>query len=318
MANAFDKIKASMSRVATAAEQAAPNIGLAVMKDQMDKQQAAARDAKVSEKINELRQGMGGVGSSDTGGRPSPNDILNQRRAEQSERMFDGEINTVGSIDSISSLIRNRGLMKTNRFLVDVNLPEVMISNMQGTMYNGIEVKKRMSMMVEQAELPGKSFLTAKSSVYGPRKKVPYGVQFDDLQLSIRCSSSMAEKYFFDDWMNGVQDLGSFNFNYLKEYVSDMVIYVFDEGFGMGTNSDPVDPLNRSKAQAMGASYAVRFVDCYPVTVSPIQVSHANKNEYMKFNVSLTYKYWKVDNFNESQRFVGISSMEVPDVTSYE
>ena len=59
---------------------------------------------------------------------------------------------------------------------------------------------KTLSMRVESAELPGKSFATSDSRLYGPIRKIPYNIGFIDSTFTFMCSDNyMIEKRFLSN-----------------------------------------------------------------------------------------------------------------------
>jgi hypothetical protein len=82
----------------------------------------------------------------------------------------------------------------------------------------------------------------------------------------------MSVKLLFDNWMGAIQDPVTRTFNYYQDYITDMVIDVYD-----------ISDKSR---------YQVTLYQCYPKSLNPIQMDYANK-DVMKMVVAMNYKYWR-------------------------
>jgi len=101
---------------------------------------------------------------------------------------------------SISNLRRSLGrLVRPNNFRVRLNMastsgradkPQI------STIANTFEFR------CERAELPGRTIATSDDVASGPSLKLPYDTTYNDIQLSVICAEDMAERKFFEKWMD--------------------------------------------------------------------------------------------------------------------
>ena len=133
---------------------------------------------------------------------------------------------------------------------------------------------RTMSFRCESAELPGRSHTTNTQQIYGPIRKIPYNSSFIDTTLTFMCSNdTMAEKRYFDQWQDDIQDPDSFDVAY------------YDDLTGLVS----VDILNEQDATI----YSVDMIEAYPLNVSSISFGWGQNNDYMKFSVTFSFRKWK-------------------------
>lgn len=123
-----------------------------------------------------------------------------------------------------------------------------------------------------EATMPGRQLATTEYRYNGPMKKQPYGVIYDELQLSFLCGADYAEKKFFDFWITGIYD-DKYNLYYHDDIVSDIVISQND------LHGNPI--------------YTVKAFDCYPTSVQPMQLD-AVATDFQRLDVRFFYRDFEV------------------------
>lgn len=184
--------------------------------------------------------------------------------------------NTITELDmqkfrSISGMAG--GPAKSNRFLVeitggpaiirDATLPDQRIQN---------STLSDLSFLCEAAELPGRGFMSTDIRYYGPNFKAPYQSVYEDLNLTFICRDEFMERELFDDWMNIINPIRSFNFSYKDDYTCQIRLHQFS------------DLANESK-------YTFTFEKAYPILISPQPATWADDN-FHRLTVSFTYVRW--------------------------
>lgn len=167
-------------------------------------------------------------------------------------------------------MVKTGGMARNNRYKVFFFLPKV-LRNI-GVLNS--EITRMTSLYCDATALPGVSYSTAQAKTYGEVREMPYERMFDNINLSFYIDSDMKIKYMFDAWVQNIQDINTRSFNYYKDYTVDMYI----------------DVQNYNEEN----KYRVMLYECYPKSVSPINMEYAGK-DVMKLQVSLNYKYWKSD-----------------------
>lgn len=125
----------------------------------------------------------------------------------------------------------------------------------------------------ESTTLPGRTLATSDLRIYGPTEKFPYQSTYDDINMTFICSSSMAERTFFDGWLELINPSSKWNFEYKENYVTTIEIDQFDRQFNK--------------------PYKVKLIDAYPIAVSAMDVDWSNNSTYHKLNVTFAYTSWE-------------------------
>ena len=131
-----------------------------------------------------------------------------------------------------------------------------------------------LSLLCNQAQLPGRSFGTNEYTTHGPIRKMPYQSIYDDMVLSIYCKEDMGVKVLFQEWQNFIQDNNATNeFSYFDDYVSDIIIEQFD-----------------SKGKT---THSIKLIDAYPIMVAPLQLGWETVDSFHNLQVTMAYRYWR-------------------------
>jgi hypothetical protein len=131
-----------------------------------------------------------------------------------------------------------------------------------------------LTLLCEQAELPGKTILTVEDKLYGPVRKIGYGQMFIDTTMTFICTADgWEEKEFFDDWQNQIVDPDMYDANYYENYITNIHLKTFTEG------NQP--------------SYGIIFMEAFPLNVGAINLGWSQNNEYARLSVTFAYRRWK-------------------------
>lgn len=194
----------------------------------------------------------------------------------------------MSTLNEFISQVKSEGLMTTNRYSVEFNLPSKI------GLFPGLQ---RILLHSESIILPGINISTQPSRSFGEVREMPYEKTFEPVQMTFLVDNSMAVKMLFDTWIsNSMQNMTTRKFNYYKEYTTDMHINVFDK-----------TDLQR---------YKVSLYECYPKNLASIQLDNNAKGEPMRVIVSMTYRHWDSEMMDSSPSEGGeedITSQEVPD-----
>lgn len=159
----------------------------------------------------------------------------------------------------------NDDLAKPSRFKVKLNIPAKL---------NGIIDSQTLSLRCENAQLPGRSISTGDLRIYGPSEKYPYQSSYEDITLTFIVGGAMLEKTLFNEWMNYINPTQHWNFEYKKNYVSDIIVTQYD----ISDNE----------------IHNVKIVDAFPVSVTQLDLDWSNDSSYHKLNVTFAYTYWEI------------------------
>lgn len=155
------------------------------------------------------------------------------------------------------------GPAKSNRFIMQLSGAPVGLD---------IGVQRDLSFLCEAIEYPGRGFMSTDIRYYGPNFKVPYQTVYEDLNLTFICRDEFFEREFFDNWMNIINPVNSFNFSYRDDYIATIKLHQFSD-------------------YANEAKYSFTFDKAYPILVNPQPATWADDN-FQRLTVSFTYVRW--------------------------
>lgn len=134
--------------------------------------------------------------------------------------------------------------------------------------------------LCEAAELPGRGFSVVQTRYYGPSQMFPVNSEYQPISLTFMCRSDSQERRFFDDWLDTINPVDNFNFEYPENYYSEIEVYQYTE-YGAAGTAMPTPNI----------SYQWRLMKAWPTLVSPQPVNWA-ESDYLRLQVSFAYKYW--------------------------
>lgn len=166
------------------------------------------------------------------------------------------------SLERFKEEVKGRGLAKTNRFVVEFGLPQLV----QKDMFN-LEV---VQLFCDSASIPGLNIATQPNRSFGEQREIPYDRNFEPITLNFYVDSRMVVKDFFDSWISSVINPKSRTINYYDEYTTDILISVLD-------NQDQ-------------QTYTIGMYEAYPKSIQAISLDNNNRDA-MKIAVTFNYKY---------------------------
>lgn len=170
----------------------------------------------------------------------------------------------MSKLNEFIAQVKDVGISRTNRYSVVMAPPQ---NNWMGEFSNLRDIL----LFCDQVQLPGVSFATIQNRSFGEFREVPYEKLFNEISMSFYVDQNLYVKSFFDAWVNSIQNPNTRTFAYYKSYITQMTINV----------EDVQDNVR----------YKIVAHECYPKTVSPIQLDYASK-DIMRLQVSMMYKYW--------------------------
>lgn len=180
----------------------------------------------------------------------------------------------VGNITNFISSFKNEELSRPCYFTVNIISPNSINSN----------IERNVVFRCESAELPGRTFSLVDQKTYGPIEQYPIQSAYNKSTLSFICSGNMEEKVYFETWMNIISySIPSysklppksvsvkFDFNYKKNYVTDIII-------------------NQHNLSGE-IIYRSILVDAFPVECHSIPLNWSQANDYNRVIVTFAYRY---------------------------
>lgn len=161
------------------------------------------------------------------------------------------------ALESFIARIKSVGLPTASHFYVE---------------FIGLSYSENVSLLVDQASLPGLNIMTTEMRIFGEVTESPYGITYPPVNLSIILDNESLAKRFFDNWANEVFDRTTRTSGYYNKFAKEVRITVVDK------EDTPI--------------YQVKLVEAYPKMIADIPLDFNNK-DVIRLNVTLTYKYWE-------------------------
>jgi hypothetical protein len=178
------------------------------------------------------------------------------------------------------------GLAKSCRFAV-----KFMAAGGPGNRLIGAgSILNDLTYLCEAAELPGRALMGIDLRYYGPTFRLPFQSTYEDVNFTFLCRSDSRERQFFDDWMNIINPINSWDFAYRVEYAAKIQVFQLADagkvqgqvGPNTGTGTKPTAPA---------ATYAITLNDTYPVAINPQPMTWADDN-FQRLTVTFTHDGW--------------------------
>lgn len=169
---------------------------------------------------------------------------------------------------------------KACNFLVQIT-PPFSTSPIFGlaTQFLGIAGAANLSFKAQASSLPGRRIATTPLSMYGAEQKMPYGVVYDELDVTFICSESMVERTFFDAWHAYIFNPASSYMHYYDDYVSTVTIIK--------------TPTALDAAGALGAASAsYTLIEAFPIAIQAQDLAWSS-TDYLTLSVSFAYRRWE-------------------------
>jgi len=164
-------------------------------------------------------------------------------------------------------------LAKSCRFAV-----RIIPSSVNNPLSRYFDLFRDLIYLCEVAEYPGRGFQNVDLRYYGPSFKMPFQTTYEDINLTFLCRSQAPERQLFDDWMDLINPVTTFDFNYRDDYACQIDIFQFSEYDSEGYGSP--DP-----------EYMFSLKDAWPVLVNPQPVTWAD-DQFLRLGVTFTYTKW--------------------------
>ena len=171
----------------------------------------------------------------------------------------------------------NKDLARPSRFDVNIPIPIGLLP------YR--EIGRTLRMRCENAELPGRSISTTTMKIYGVEEKFPYQTTYNDISLTFIVSDDMAEKKFFDAWLNWINPTINYNLKYKADYAVPLTVNQYDVKNEL--------------------SYSVTMLDAFPIAVNQLDLDWSSDGHH-KLTVTFAYTSWR----NNSLEALGMELLE--------
>lgn len=173
-----------------------------------------------------------------------------------------------GSIADFKASFK-KDLARSNKFDVNIPIPLGMVPF--------IGTSRQLAFRCESAMLPGRNLETTGMKIYGVNELFPVATTFDNVTLTFLVGDDMAEKSFFDSWLNWIQPTITYDTKYKADYAVMLRINQYDV---------------RNKL-----SLSIDLMDAYPIQVNQLDLDWTS-DAFHKLSVTFAYTSWRSNDIN--------------------
>jgi hypothetical protein len=189
------------------------------------------------------------------------------------------------SYNDFKSTVRQMGVSRQNRFSVMIAPPAALEStNLQSVI-----------LFCKGVSVPGVNIVTAPVRTTGETIEAGYDRTFGAASMNFYVDTDLKVRYFFDEWMNLIQNSDTRIFNYPNDYKARTI---------------EISVLRLDN----NISYMITLYEAFPKSIDPINLS-SDENGVMTLGVSFDFKYYKTELITQSkiresqnQQLIGASS----------
>jgi hypothetical protein len=185
------------------------------------------------------------------------------------------------SITDFLSLVRQKGLARTEKF-------SVQISRSGG---NILSSERDISLLCESVAIPKYDIGTKVARINNLNIQRPSTVEFgggaagEGAILVFFMDSDWATKRYFDDWMNSIVDRNRLVGEYIKS-IGTIDINAIHEGPLTASDTTTYEEHTR---------YSVKLVEAFPIHMRVTEMAHSAIGIH-RLTVTFAYKYWEENN----------------------
>jgi hypothetical protein len=190
------------------------------------------------------------------------------------------------NVQEFKSVIENKGLMRSNKFLVTIPAPRLLRGQLG-------KYERDMQFYCKSTPLPGIGIMTddIRRYGYGSSNRTPYGFVYNDTMMAFYVDSERMVRRWFRMWVSSIVNpsmpigirgpnrvTGSepYEFSYKEDFASDIRITAFD------SEGNP--------------KIAVVMTDAFPNYIGETYMEWDEKNTNMILPVSMTFRDWHEEN----------------------
>jgi hypothetical protein len=136
---------------------------------------------------------------------------------------------------------------------------------------------RRVRAFCSAINMPDRTIVTKDVKHNGPARKIAYDFNSQDITATFYADKFLRERTYFELWQKAAVSTTTFNYNYYKDYVTNLNIFQLGQ-YALRQERDDV-------------TYGVQLIDCFPKTISAVDYS-AEENVVQTFTVTFSFRYW--------------------------
>lgn len=163
----------------------------------------------------------------------------------------------------LQAIDNGNGPALSSHFKVNFVLPSALISSASNFTPGSL------SIMAQNVTIAGVQLATTELGIYGTPVKMPYGLVYQDLNVSFICTNDMAQKIIFDEWRRLIVDPTTNFVGYYDTYVGEVEVHKLD--------------------QEGNITHTVYYEEAFPLAIFE-QELNSGGNEVLRLSVQMSYR----------------------------
>lgn len=200
-------------------------------------------------------------------------------------------------VDNFMSLLRNKGVVRSNRFLALINVNQYVASKIG---YSSDTIKRRLLSTCFNTGQPTKGFLTHESAITSPVRLIPYAINSNNssgVSMEFYVLADMFELEFFKMWQSLIVDPVTKEQAYYDDYAKGSSITIIQVPY----NVYSLDTALVGERSQMVTG--IELTETYPLnfTINNGTLDYAQGSEPMKVRVDFGFREIKSTSADYSQ-----------------
>lgn len=170
------------------------------------------------------------------------------------------------------------GIVSPARYEISIGALPISHLDMGEQPVSNSEVARRLSISCEGAQFLGRNISTQPNRIAGPIREMAYESLYSgDLDLTFRVGQDMLERRVFEGWMDSIVGHNRHSISYYDSYVRDIEI--------------------KQLGKDDSVLYRMIVRECFPKTINPIDLGYDKTDEYMRIQVSMSFREYEIDEY---------------------
>jgi len=170
------------------------------------------------------------------------------------------------NIDALKSL-SNNNFVKSSKYKITFNPPAAIAYKYTREDIEAIEA------LTFSVTVPAANYLTYDWVSKGVPIKIPYQKSYGDLITNHHIDGKGTVRAFFQDWHNKIMNNGTNNFEYLENYIGDIIIRQYADG-----SHEDLDAIATWKMDRI-----------YPIIIGGESLSYDSNDQLSTFDITWSY-----------------------------
>ena len=151
---------------------------------------------------------------------------------------------------------------------------------------------RRVRAFCNAIQMPDREIVMKEVKHNGPTRNIAYDFKSGDITATFFADKFLRERTYFELWQKSAFSTTSFNYNFYKDYVTNLNI------FQLGQYA--------SRQERDDVTYGVQLIDAFPKSISAVDYS-AEANTVQTFSVTFNFRYW-VNYFIDQQNNIELGN----------